>query len=154
MIQNIINKATDKGFLFGPLYRGNTLSLNDQVKEVLFSDYKYNELLQIKNDLQLVRSSRVEVKEFKYDKLEKYKSDYDKATEIQLNMLNKFSYVFNELRDINIEDLSFNSAEKLLSYIAYKDKDETKIDTAIKEELERLERKEQIKQIQPKDQER
>ena len=154
VIQNIINKATDKGFLFGPLYRGNTIALNDQVKEVLFSDYKYNELLQIKNDLQLVRSSRVEVKNFSYDKLEKYKSDYDKATEIQLNMLNKFSYVFNELRDINIEDLSFNSAEKLLSYIAFKDKDETKIDTAIKEELERLERKEQIKQIQPKEQER
>ncbi len=147
-IQTVVNKATDKGYLFGPLYRGNTLNLNEQVKNILMADYQYNSLIQIKNDLHSIRNSRAEVKNFSLDKLEKYKTDYEAISNTQKELLNRLSNVYTEIKHIDIDDLSFNSAEKLLSYIAYEDKDDTKINNVIQSELERLKREEEIKNIQ------
>ena len=112
------------------------------------ADYQYNSLIQIKNDLDSIRNSRAEVKNFSLDKLEKYKTDYEAISNTQKELLNRLSNVYTEIKHIDIDDLSFNSAEKLLSYIAYKDKDDTKINNVIQSELERLKREEEIKKIQ------
>lgn len=148
-ITNILNKATDKGFVFGPLYKGNATALTEQVQQILMSDYRYNELLTMKQQLQEIRRGRAPVYAIDMETITKPNFDeLQKVSKSQLDMIEKLKTLYPILKDLDPSSLSFNAADKLIGYVAYQDEDNKMIDEAIQNEINRMEREEQVKEIQ------